>query len=214
MKKTERRNIYSWVIMILAIAMIIMATSTVTAAANGIPVGSKATVSHCDYLNKRSSPQGEIIGKIACGKELIILSGPDRDNYYKVREVETGEECYVYGEYLTGSSYTSTQQPTNQPKKEKAEVKGTGIYVTVNSDKKLNLRKGAGRDKDRVRYMDNGEILELLNQDVKNNYVKVMATRDGKIGYVDISFVDFSQMQQNQINDNECNCNCECCKQI
>ncbi len=212
MKKTEQHSIYSWVILILAIVMIILATTKATAATNGIPVGSEATVTNCDYLNKRSSPQGEIIGQIACGKKLIILSGPDRNGYYKVRELENEEECYVYGEYLKGSSYTSASNQNNQPQKEKNEVKGIGIYVTVDSDKKLNLRKGAGKDKDRVRYLDNGEILELINFSVKNNYVKVRATKDGKIGYVDISFIKFNQMQQCSICDNKCNC--ECCKQI
>lgn len=215
MKKTERRNSFPRVMVVLVLSLILLTVTPVTTLASGIPVGSTAYVNVDDYLNMRAEPQGEIIGQIARGEKVTILSGPDRNHYYKVQVNKTGEVCYLYGEYLVGSSsnenttsYSPSTSTTSNSSQISQNYTHTGIYATVNSDKKLNLREGPSRNKNRVRYLEDGELVEILEQTTQNNYIKVVAVNDGKVGYVDISYLDLPSAETDEVT---CNCQCECC---
>lgn len=221
MKKAERRNITRKTLVIIAVMLVIwVATKVPAMAVTGLPKGSTAYVNVKDFLNMRAEPKGEIIGKIAKGEKVTILSGPDRNSYYQIRVDKTGEVCYVYGEYLVGSTNLADgqiQQGANQSSKKPNKIPedtSTGTYMIVVSDKKLNLREGPDKKKNRVRYLSNGEWVEVLDTNLQNGYIKVMAVNDGKKGYVDIKYLQSVNNQNNEpILDNTvqtCTCNCTC----
>lgn len=216
MKKTEQHNNFPKVMVIIALMLIILTVTNVHAQASGIPVGSIAYVNVSDFLNLRREPQGEIIGQIARGEKVTILSGPDRNNYYQICVNKTGEVCYAYGEYLVGTQIQSSPIEatgnSNNVSNKKPTMQGTGVYMTVNSDYKLNMRVGPNRSERRVRYLANGEIVEVLDETIKNNYIKVRAESDGKIGYVDLNYLVSSDSDTLNNEQNNCVCQCECCK--
>ncbi len=83
--------------------MLTVATSLVTSAyADKIKPKHYVYINVETYLRLRDSPQGNIVGQVKVGTKVYVLSGPDRNHYYKIRY--KGEEYYVYGgddwEYL------------------------------------------------------------------------------------------------------------------
>ena len=159
---------------IVVLIIVVLSQTAMVASAAVMPKGSVAVVTADTKLNLRKEPQGEIIGKIARGKTVTILSEIDRNGYYRVRVDETGLECYAYGEYLEFLySGTAEQQPT----------------LPSIPDTKLNMRKKPSRKGDRIQYLYNGELLEVVSPQVKNNYVLVRDFNDGKVGYVSLDYV-------------------------
>lgn len=220
--KTERYSIIPRVTAIVALVLVLLTVTHVTSLAAGLSSGSTAYVNVDDYLNMRAEPQGEIIGKIARGEKVTILSGPDRNNYYQIRINKTGEVCYAYGDYLTGVTIepnaTSTPRPattsSTTPHKEPTVDLSSGTYATVISDKKLNLREGPRKKANRVRYLTYGELVEILDDGyIQNNYIRVKAVSDGKIGYVDVNYIDFlkDDVTDVAVPGSECNCSCDYC---
>ena len=213
---------------IVVLVIFVLTQTAMVASAAVMPKGSVAVVTADTKLNLRKEPQGEIIGKIARGKTVTILSEIDRNGYYQIRVDETGLECYAYGEYLEilydGSA---VQQPTmpsipeqapSQPEyptydDESEESIPEGTILVVKVDTKLNMRKKPSRKGDRIQYLYNGEMLEVVSPRVKNNYVLVRDFNDGKVGYVSLDYVVV--YGDDTLNKNVCapgNCcqNCVC----
>lgn len=97
----------------LALALVILAgtlvMTTTTAYAAGFGAGSTVYVDVEDYLYLHDGSQGPRVGKVPRGAALTIISGPDRNTYYKVRVNSTGEVWWVYGGYLTSSYIAQTR---------------------------------------------------------------------------------------------------------
>lgn len=210
---------------IVVLVIFVLTQTAMVASAAVMPKGSVAVVTADTKLNLRREPQGEIIGKIARGKTVTILSEIDRNGYYRIRVDETGLECYAYGQYLEflHSGYAN-QQPepsfpeqvpshTEEPTYESEGSIPEGTILTVVVDTKLNMRKKPSRKGDRIQYLYNGELLEVVSSQIKNNYVQVRDFNDGKVGYVSLDYV---VIQGNDaLNKNVCapgNCcqNCVC----
>ncbi len=212
--------------LVICIILIITITATTVAAANeSLPLYSTARVVNASKLNLRREPQGEIIGKLASGKTVTILSEIDRNGYYHVRVDETGLECYVYGEYLAFESLGNQTTPvvpnfTYEPDEEVSydEIFSSseetfyyeGATLVVTSDKKLNLRKKPSRKGYRLKYLYNGELVEIVDPTVKNGYIRVKDISDGTIGYVSIDYVAYDGYVEDVILPSACNCNCQC----
>ena len=209
--KTERNFGIYFLNTVICTVVLIASLFVTTASAEGFPVGSIAYVCADTRLNLRAEPQGEIIGDIARGKTVTILSKIDRNGYYFIRVNQTGQECYAYGEYLalkesnstsSNSTVTSTNTTITTNYSEPSKyTKGDTLYVT--SEQKLNLRKKPSRKADRIIYLCYGNKLEVVSPKVKNNYILVKSLNTGKVGYVDTSYVDFNLEE---------NCCCRCCE--
>lgn len=213
----------------LAICIILiiatLATTVVAAASESLPLYCTARVVNATKLNLRLEPQGEIIGKLATNKTVTILSEIDRNGYYKIRVDETGLECYAYGEYLAFVSYGTQSTPVVVPpftyepddeeptyeydSSEKAYFEGATLVVT--SDKKLNLRKKPSRKGYRLKYLYNGELLEVVSDKVQNGYIRVKDLSDGTIGYVSLDYVALHGYEETLPEDCTCNCLCISC---
>lgn len=212
--KAERKFRIYFLTAVICIAMLIAGLFVQTATAEGFSVGSIAYVCADTRLNLRAEPQGEIIGDIARGKTVTILSKIDRNGYYFIRINQTGQECYAYGEYLALQENSSTAISSINASDSNSTItidysevskyaKGDILYVI--SEQKLNLRKKANRKADRIIYLYYGDTLEVLSSKVKNNYILVKDLSSNKIGYVDTSYVDFEL-------EEKCYCeSCECC---
>lgn len=188
---------------ILVLVIFVLSQTAMVASAAVMPAGSVAVVTADTKLNLREKPQGKVIGKIARGETVTILSEIDRNGYYRIRVNETGLECYAYGEYLEFLySGTTTQQPTvSIPEQEPSyteeptyeyeseESIPEGTILVVVSDAKLNMRKKPSRKGARIQYLYYGEKLEVVSSKVKNNYVLVRDFNDGKVGYVSLDYV-------------------------
>ena len=99
-KRNTRTFTFGSVICIVMLVVYFITQTAVVASAAVMPAGSIAVVTADTKLNLREEPQGKIIGKLARGKEVTILSEIDRDGYYRIMVNETGLECYAYGEFL------------------------------------------------------------------------------------------------------------------
>ena len=111
-KRNCRSITWGTVIGIVVLTIFVLSQTAMVASAAVMPKGSVAVVTADTKLNLREKPQGEIIGKIARGKTVTILSEIDRNGYYRIRVDETGLECYAYGEFLEFLySGPATQQP-------------------------------------------------------------------------------------------------------
>lgn len=201
-KRNRRTITFGSMICVFALVIYFMTQTAMVASAAVMPAGSIAVVTADTKLNLREEPQGKIIGKIARGKTVTILSEIDRNGYYRIRVNDTGLECYAYGEYLDFLySGTATQQPVvsipeqeqnraEEPTYEESENSiPEGTILVVVSDAKLNMRKKPSRKGDRIQYLYYGEKLEVVSSQVKNNYVLVRDLEDGKVGYVSLDYV-------------------------
>lgn len=232
-KRNGRNFTFGGVICIIALVIYIFSQTVMVASAAVMPAGSIAVVTADTKLNLREEPQGKIIGKLARGKEVTILSEIDRDGYYRIRVNETGLECYAYGEYLEflydGNAsqepiYSIPEQEpiyTEEPIYSYEEDDGItipeGTILVVNSNGKLNMRKKPSKKGDRIQYLYDGELLEVVSSNVKNNYVLVRDYNDGKVGYVSLDYVEIWGEQN--LNNKECspenccqNCICQFCR--
>lgn len=214
--KTERNFGIYFLTTVICIAMLIASLFVPTATAEGFPIGSIAYVCADTRLNLRAEPQGEIIGDIARGKTVTILSKIDRNGYYFIRVNQTGQECYAYGEYLELKELSSTTVSSSDTSNSNSSIsidyseaskyaKGDILYVI--SNQKLNLRKKASRKSDRIIYLNYGDTLEVISTKVKNNYILVKDLSTNKIGYVDTSYVDFELEEKCCCSDCKCCCN-------
>ena len=231
-KRNCRSITFGSLIGIVVLVIFVLSQTAMVASAAVMPQGSVAIVTADTKLNLREKPQGEIIGKIARGKTVTILSEIDRNGYYRIRVDETGLECYAYGEFLEflhsgsagqqptlpsipeqGPSYT--EKPTYENESEESIPEGT-ILVVV-SESKLNMRKKPSRKGDRIQYLYYGEKLEVVSSKVKNNYVLVRDFNDGKLGYVSLDYVviEGSEMPNEKVCSPETccpNCICQYCQ--
>lgn len=191
--KTERN--YTCKMMLFTLVLLVCLTVQVIAHAEYSAVDCIAYVSADTKLNLREQPQGKIIGKLPKGETVTILSEKDRNGYYRIRVHRNNLECYAYGEYLT-IQYNSNSQVSTSTKVDKEYVYSEREYsewenefLVVTSDKKLNMRKKASRNADRIKYLAYGDRLKVLSTNVRNNYILVKDLEDGKVGYVDIDYV-------------------------
>ena len=233
MKSKRKCRSITWgsLIGIVVLIIFVLTQTAMVASAAVMPKGSVAVVTADTKLNLRKEPQGEIIGKIARGKTVTILSEIDRNGYYRIRVDETGLECYAYGQYLeflhSGSANqqpvpsipeqapSHTEEPTYENESEESIPEGTILVVKV--DTKLNMRKKPNRKGDRIQYLYNGEKLEVVSSQVKNNYVLVRDFNDGKLGYVSLDYVVFEgdeAQNKNVCSPETCcqNCICQYCQ--
>ena len=231
-KRNCRTFTLGGVICIFTLVIYFFTQNVMVASAAVMPAGSIAVVTADTKLNLREEPQGKIIGKLARGKEVTILSEIDRDGYYRIRVNETGLECYAYGEFLeflydgTESHYPiygiPEQEPiyTEEPDYTYEEDDGItipeGTILVVNSNGKLNMRKKPSKKGDRIQYLYDGELLRVEDSNVKNNYVLVRDYNDGKVGYVSLDYVEI--WGEHNLNKKECgpenccqNCICQFC---
>lgn len=205
--RTERnfRNIFSLVI--CTMLLIACLSVTVVAHAEGFAVGSTAFVCADTRLNLREKPQGTIIGDIRRGEAVTILSEIDRNGYYHIRVVKTGQECYAYGEYLTLQNIENIKVESQTQIQEESEIIWIDYSLPVSefedadlenatlvviSEAKLNMRKGASRKANRVKYLYYGDLLKVVSPEVKNGYILVRDIVDGKVGYVATEYVAFN----------------------
>lgn len=220
MKKTENRNTITRIIVIVAILLILIQVTTNTAIAvtTNFPVGSQCYANVSDYLNLHKQPQDhEYIGQIKSGWTVTILEGPTRDDYYYVRIDKTGQTGWAYGgegflkPVEKKKTNTSTTKTTKQKASEECTDLGTGMLMAVISEKQLNVRKGPAKDKFRIEYLQYGDVVEILDGTVINNYVKVR-TQSGKVGYVDITYLEYGVKIQSEEMCMFCECGFGCCK--
>lgn len=214
-----RRTFTKVTLIALTIALLVtlLAPSIVATAAEGeLPLYCTAKVTNASKLNLRREPQGEIIGKLARDKTVTILSNIDRNGYYFIRVQETRLECYAYGEYLSFVSYGEYSAPVEKPNEyeEKLPAPSGSIYyegatLVVRSDKKLNMRKKPSKKGYRIKYLDDGDLLEVESTDVINGYILVRDLSDNKLGYVSLDYVVLDDCED-YYQQSTCNCNCTC----
>ncbi len=229
-KRNCRSITFGFLIGIVVLVIFVLSQTAMVASAAVMPQGSVAVVTADTKLNLRKEPQGEIIGKIARGKTVTILSEIDRNGYYRIRVDETGLECYAYGEYLeflhSGTANQQlvvpsipeqapayTEEPSYEYEEESEESIPEGTILVVVSDAKLNMRKKPSRKGARIQYLYYGEKLEVVSSRVKNNYVLVRDFNDGKVGYVSLDYVviEGSEMPNEKVCSPENCCpNCIC----
>ncbi len=128
-----------------------------------------------DYVNVRKEPStdGEIVGKIFDGAVAQVLAkAGENDEWFQITsgnvEGYIKAEFFIYGEEAAA---VMDQYVTK--------------YAEVKADR-LNVRKDATTDSDRMGYIDNGEkvkVLEELGDWLKVQYV------EGKEGYVAAEYV-------------------------
>lgn len=128
-----------------------------------------------DYVNVRKEPStdGEIVGKIFDGAVAQVLAkAGENDEWFQITsgnvEGYIKAEFFIYGEEAAA---VMDQYVTK--------------YAEVKADR-LNVRKEATTDSDRMGYIDNGEkvkVLEELGDWLKVQYV------EGKEGYVASEYV-------------------------
>lgn len=128
-----------------------------------------------DYVNVRKEPStdGEIVGKIFDGAVAQVLAkAGENDEWFQITsgnvEGYIKAEFFIYGEEAVA---VMDQYVTK--------------YAEVKADR-LNVRKEATTDSDRMGYIDNGEkvkVLEELGDWLKVQYV------EGKEGYVASEYV-------------------------
>ena len=232
-KRNCRTFTFGSVICVIALVIYLFSQTIMVASAAVMPVGSIAVVTADTKLNLREEPQGKIIGKLARGKEVTILSEIDRDGYYRIRVNENGLECYAYGEYLeflydgNASQETIysipeqdtiyTEESTYSYEEDDCITIPEGTVLVVNSNGKLNMRKKPSKKENRIQYLYDGELLEVVSSNVKNNYVLVRDYNDGKVGYVSLDYVKIwgeHNLDKKECSPENCcqNCICQFCR--
>lgn len=218
-RRNYRTITFGTVVCIFALVICILTETAMVASAAVMPQGSIAVVTADTKLNLRQEPQGKIIGKIARGKEVTILSEIDRNGYYRIRVNETGLECYAYGEFLEFLRPGTVEQPSvNIPEQDNHDYEIPDVTVfdgeilVVVSNGKLNMRKGPTRKADRIQYLYDGDRLQIVSYEVKNDFILVRDLRAGKIGYVHTDYVRLeSEMTPVRVCSPETCCpNCIC----
>ena len=200
----------------IAMLVTLLAPKIIAAAAEELPLYCTAKVTNATKLNLRREPQGEIIGKLAKDKTVTILSNIDRNGYYFIKVHETGLECYAYGEYLSFVSYGEYSTPVEPSIKYEEPLPSPsgsiyyeGATLVVRSDKKLNMRKKPSRKGYRLKYLNDGDLLEVESTDIINGYILVRDLSDNKLGYVSLDYVVLDDCDD-YFEKSQCNCNCIC----
>jgi len=204
MSKTERYTITRGLILII-IMMIVSISMPITAMAfESFSVGSVVYVNVEDYLRLREEPQGEIIGQIPRGGTVTILSGRDRNGYYKVKVNSTGEIGYSYGEYLTSEKVERKGKAPVTTKEEDREVTtewyiGDNAYANVS--KRLILRKGPSKQTKSIGYIEKNTEVEIMSELAETGYIKVKVLKTGTIAYVDSYYLKKIEIKEMECQD-------------
>ena len=132
-----------------------------------------------DYVNVRNLPStdGEIVGKIYDGAVAQVLSiAGENDEWFQITSGNV--EGYIKAEFFIYGDAAAAVMDEYVTK-----------YALVKADR-LNVRKDATTDSDRIGYIDNGEkvkITEELGEWLKVQYLQ------NKEGYVAAEYVQISE---------------------
>ena len=193
---------------LVTLVLVLLFTVTTSSAATSILEPNDFAIVTADtFLNLRDKPQGEIIGKIPHGDIITIKSKVDRNGYYKVYINRTGETGYAYGEYL-GLYKTSNGNDDYTVPTIDGLTKGATLVVTV--DTWLNLREKPNINSRIISYLYNGVHLQVMSEEIKNDYILVYNTSTRIAGYVHIDYVKI--VDENTSTDYECCPDCKYCK--
>ena len=193
---------------LVTLVLVLLFTVTTSSAATSIlEPGDLAIITADTFLNLRDKPQGEIIGKIPHGDIITIKSKVDRNGYYKVYINRTGETGYAYGEYLSLYKTSNGNDDYTVPTID-GLTKGATLVVTV--DTWLNLREKPNINSRIISYLYNGVHLQVMSEEIKNDYILVYNTSTRIAGYVHIDYVKI--VDENTSTDYECCPDCKYCK--
>lgn len=193
---------------LVTLVLVLLFTVTTSSAATSIlEPGDLAIINADTFLNLRDKPQGEIIGKIPHGDIITIKSKVDRNGYYKVYINRTGETGYAYGEYLSLYKTSNGNDDYTVPTID-GLTKGATLVVTV--DTWLNLRESPNINSRIISYLYNGVHLQVMSEEIKNDYILVYNTSTRIAGYVHIDYVKV--VDENTSTDYECCPDCKYCK--
>ena len=193
---------------LVTLVLVLLFTVTTSSAATSIlEPGDLAIITADTFLNLRDKPQGEIIGKIPHGDIITIKSKVDRNGYYKVYINRTGETGYAYGEYLSLYKTSNGNDDYTVPTID-GLTKGATLVVTV--DTWLNLREKPNINSRIISYLYNGVHLQVMSEEIKNDYILVYNTSTRIAGYVHIDYVKV--VDENTSTDYECCPDCKYCK--
>lgn len=193
---------------LVTLVLVLLFTVTTSSAATSIlEPGDLAIINADTFLNLRDKPQGEIIGKIPHGDIITIKSKVDRNGYYKVYINRTGETGYAYGEYLSLYKTSNGNDDYTVPTID-GLTKGATLVVTV--DTWLNLREKPNINSRIISYLYNGVHLQVMSEEIKNDYILVYNTSTRIAGYVHIDYVKV--VDENTSTDYECCPDCKYCK--
>lgn len=193
---------------LVTLVLVLLFTVTTSSAATSIlEPGDLAIINADTFLNLRDKPQGEIIGKIPHGDIITIKSKVDRNGYYKVYINRTGETGYAYGEYLSLYKTSNGNDDYTVPTID-GLTKGATLVVTV--DTWLNLRENPNINSRIISYLYNGVHLQVMSEEIKNDYILVYNTSTRIAGYVHIDYVKV--VDENTSTDYECCPDCKYCK--
>ena len=128
-----------------------------------------------DYVNVRTLPStdGEIVGKIYDGAVAQVLSkAGENDEWFQITSGNV--EGYIKAEFfIYGDDAAAVMDEY------------VTIYVIVKADR-LNIRKDATIDSDRIGFLDNGEKVRLVEE--LGQWMKVLYL-ENKEGYVSAEYV-------------------------
>ena len=193
---------------LVTLVLVLLFTVTTSSAATSIlEPGDLAIINADTFLNLRDKPQGEIIGKIPHGDIITIKSKVDRNGYYKVYINRTGETGYAYGEYLSLYKTSNGNDDYTVPTID-GLTKGATLVVTV--DTWLNLREKPNINSRIISYLYNGVHLQVMSEEIKNDYILVYNTSTRIAGYVHIDYVKV--VDENTSTVYECCPDCKYCK--
>lgn len=193
---------------LVTLVLVLLFTVTTSSAATSIlEPGDLAIINADTFLNLRDKPQGEIIGKIPHGDIITIKSKVDRNGYYKVYINRTGETGYAYGEYLSLYKTSNGNDDYTVPTID-GLTKGATLVVTV--DTWLNLREKPNINSRIISYLYNGVHLQVMSEEIKNDYILVYNTSTRIAGYVHIDYVKV--VDENTSTDYECCPDCKYCR--
>ena len=193
---------------LVTLVLVLLFTVTTSSAATSILEPEDLAIINADtFLNLRDKPQGEIIGKIPHGDIITIKSKVDRNGYYKVYINRTGETGYAYGEYLSLYKTSNGNDDYTVPTID-GLTKGATLVVTV--DTWLNLREKPNINSRIISYLYNGVHLQVMSEEIKNDYILVYNTSTRIAGYVHIDYVKV--VDENTSTDYECCPDCKYCK--
>ena len=193
---------------LVTLILVLLFTVTTTSAATSIlEPGDLALVTADTFLNLRDKPQGEIIGKIPHGEIVTIKTKVDRNNYYKVYINRTGKTGYAYGEYLSPYQTNTSNGDYTVPTID-GLTKGATLIVTV--DTWLNMRERPNINSTIISHLYNGTHLQVMSEEIKNDYILVYNASNKLYGYVHIDYVKV--VDDNSSTNYECCPNCKYCK--
>lgn len=132
-----------------------------------------------NYVNVRTEPDtdSEIVGKIYDGAVAQILDvAGENDDWFQI--VSGNVEGYIKAEFFIYGD-AAAQVVDNYVTR----------YATVTADR-LNVREEAAADAKRIGYIDNGEKVQILEND--GDWLKVQYT-EMKTGYVSADYVTISE---------------------